>query len=714
MIQEDKPEKSQFSPKEEKALEDFFKALNVAFKNASMYFREHPSFVKISEELKVKLENMRVFRKVLDIGITSQDLLLDRKYIKKGKPPYKDVAQYLHKRRIKKLTINTEIGSQALGDFVFKAAYLIKDVLEGKSISECMGDIKGMAIEELDYSSLIGTSGKHPQDIWKVLLNKGQPSEILNSKVLQYYAENIESIIDEIKHKPLDKGMQEVFFNNLQNISKSLQDSNPNDTQKLAKGIARPLFDAPAELLNTFLEKDKFTGLKEFLSKNLDKDVVFEDCFQSLVSSKQFNPLFLNFYNIVIEEIKDEGKLADEMSSFFGKKQSSQEKERIIEPLRELFFRDPSNKFISSLYKKTLSYLSEYVSVSSQEAKIIEDYKKDLNKDIIDIDYFYILLELLRIEDNISDLALIFSKIEKEIPFFLERKNIEIIKDLLTLLDEKLASCSDVKTRKILKDFYEKTYHSGLLEYILENIKEFDNLQSIKVILPNINDYADSIVAALFSSKDLEVHKKLKEILISLADRKVFVALRKFLKTQDSSFVLREAIDVLSHINIEDSLHFLQELYEDNKDNKVISYDLLRAIRSSPFKNKEFIKSFVTHKDYNLRKDMVGSYLGLASAAEKVDIINKLTNVSNFLGFKDQLIIENIDILSKHHMEELIPLLVKFVTARPLLFRKRRDRVRIRSLQALIEMESKDLKFIKQSLLKDPNKKIRELALKLK
>jgi len=711
---EDKTDKRDFSVQEEAAVEDFFKALNLAFRNASMYFREHPSFIKTIQALQMKLEGVTSFRKILDIGVTAEDILLDNKYLKRGKPPYKELAQYLHKRRIQHLTINTAVSPRELGDFVSKAALAIKDVQEGRSIVEILDGIEGIKIEGLDYSSLLATSGKHPKDIWRVLLGKEPPSgHSLDSKLLQYYSENIESIMEEVGHAPLEKGAQENFLDNLEKVSKSLEDFQPEKAQKFARSITRPLLKSSHELLNTFLKQDKFTKLKDFLSKNLDKDFLFENCLEQLTSFRQFNPLFLNFYNVAIEKIKDEEKLADELSRFLGSQDSVEDKEKIIEPLKELFFRDRSDKFVSSLYKKTLSYLSEYPLVSPEEEGVFEEYKKDLEEEFINIDYFYTLLELLRQEDKLTDLELIISVVKKELPVFFEEKKLDVIKDLIGLLREKLSSCDNQEMKKLLQDFYEKIYNFGFLDYILKNIKEIENVESVKSILANIKDAPRHLVDEFFKSRDLEAHKKLKEILVSLDDEQVVASLKDFLKTRASPFILKELIDVLSQIKTENSLRFLEEIYENNKNDDIIVLDVLKAVGSNPFKKKDFIKAFVFHKDYSFRRETMGSFLAMAGKKEKDDLIEQLLNVNNFLGLKDRFILENIDILSKFHLEEAAPVLVRFVKTRPFLFRKRRDKLRIRSLEALIDMDAGEIKRLLPSLLKDPSPRIRELAMRL-
>ena len=87
--------------------------------------------------------------------------------------------------------------------------------------------------------------------------------------------------------------------------------------------------------------------------------------------------------------------------------------------------------------------------------------------------------------------------------------------------------------------------------------------------------------------------------------------------------------------------------------------------------------------------------------------------MGNFLGIKNDYIIENIDILASHHLSEAVDIFVKFVMNKPVFFRKQRDQLRVRSLEALLEMDcGQELRSIVPLLSKDYNSRIRTLALK--
>ena len=75
---------------------------------------------------------------------------------------------------------------------------------------------------------------------------------------------------------------------------------------------------------------------------------------------------------------------------------------------------------------------------------------------------------------------------------------------------------------------------------------------------------------------------------------------------------------------------------------------------------------------------------------------------------------ENIDILSEACSKELAPYLTNIIYKRPVFFKEKRDRLRVKSLEFLVKIDSQEIESLLSYLLKDENKRIRELALEFK
>ena len=100
----------------------------------------------------------------------------------------------------------------------------------------------------------------------------------------------------------------------------------------------------------------------------------------------------------------------------------------------------------------------------------------------------------------------------------------------------------------------------------------------------------------------------------------------------------------------------------------------------------------------------------VANPPERASLAEKLFKVRNFLGGRDHFIVENIEIFVEAKVRECIPFLSELILKKPLLFKRKRDKLRIKSLEALIELEPQQVRKIAPYLVKDRNIKIRELA----
>ena len=68
----------------EEALEEFFKSLRAALNNGSIYFPEHPVFIKSSQELKEKIDSLLHFLNPLKIGFAVDFLVVDGRNLEKA------------------------------------------------------------------------------------------------------------------------------------------------------------------------------------------------------------------------------------------------------------------------------------------------------------------------------------------------------------------------------------------------------------------------------------------------------------------------------------------------------------------------------------------------------------------------------------------------------------------------------------------------------
>lgn len=710
-MEKSQPEKRVFSDQQEAALDEFFKALNIAFKNSAMYFRQHPHFIKGIEDLRVKFMKISEFRNVLEIDIAKDGIFLGGQYFRRGKFPYSEIAHFLHRRKIRSIKIYSNASIQDLGDFVFKVASPVKNQSKEEiSLTDFVKNLKGILIEELDYSYLLARRGKYSQDIWETLLSKSS-LQAFDSETEHYVAQNIGGIIAEISQ---EGSILEGVFNNLEKMSQEVKVFPQEEVENFAKEISGSLFRMTPEFLDKFLKGDSFPNLKKILTEHSKKTHLLKNMADELINFKQFKPAFLNLYNIITQEGKDEEKLAREMGKFITQSDFIKDKEKIADSLKELFDTYSANKFISSFYKNTLSFLSDKLLDSSKTKKATQEYIEELSDENLGRDYFYVLMELLRMEDEISDLKFLVYRLKEGLPVIIELGDMPAVKSLIQLLEEKISGSENEEVKKFLSRLRKDICSRQLLNFILNNIEALEETENLVFILKRIDSALTYIVNDFFESKSELTHKKLHKLLQGLADEKIIAPMQNSLKGESNIFILAEAIEILSQVKTKESSRFLEEVYRNNKNNKILLREILMALRKNPFRDKEFLRPILSSKDYFLRKEAIACFLDIADEEEKHQLVNKLLEKVSFLGLEDKIIIENIDILAELGLKKVTPYLLKFINIRPWFFRKRRDHLRAKSLESLMKIDSSRAKEIIPQLSKDKSESIKLLINKFK
>ena len=431
---------------------------------------------------------------------------------------------------------------------------------------------------------------------------------------------------------------------------------------------------------------------------------------REVVKRKKFNILFLKICNSLFKE-EEKDDLAKIFSRILKSEEFLEKKELFLSALKELMLEDVSNKFISSLYKNTLSSLLESTLSPELPPQIV---KEDLEEENLNYEYFCILLEVFLKEESLAFLKILTSKIEEVFPIVLEKGVISPLKDLIIAIEEKLNSLSDQSLFKFLRKFQEKILNRELIKSILRNPSSYNNIEDLEFILERIEGIDTLILEEFFKTGDVKIHKYLKKIIIDRIPKndKIAYLLKEKLVSSKSLFFLKEIVEILCKSDTEPSLKVLEEIYQENKSSKFLVLEILKVMRENVIGNVGFLRNFFFAKDYNLRREALLCFLPVANPSERASLAEKLFKVRNFLGRRDHFIIENIEVFVEAKVRECIPFLSQIILKRPLLFKEKRDKLRIKSLEALIKLEPQQVRKISPYLVKDRNIKIRELALK--
>ena len=186
----------------EEALTGFLKGLRIAINNALAYSRQHPYFLKSTQEFKEKIDSLFVFLDPIKVSATSGSLFLDGKYWDKVVSSV-ELAKILHQRKIKSIEFKSGLVVSELADVLSFLALQPKEILKKGGLSRLLRgmDSQHIRIEELDYSGLLGAGGQGEaaKDIWLYLFNEAVENQ--DAQKINEFADNFSEGIKNLSVK---------------------------------------------------------------------------------------------------------------------------------------------------------------------------------------------------------------------------------------------------------------------------------------------------------------------------------------------------------------------------------------------------------------------------------------------------------------------------------------------------------------------------------
>ena len=182
--------------------QSFLKRLQVAVSNASIYFKEHPVFMKSVEDLKSKTDSFLTIVGPLKITVTANSLIFGDKELK-GARSYKEFVEFLHTRKVKNIEIKEGISVDELISFAMNVNLSSKDILSqgGLAVILKKQNVAHILIGDLDYSRLLEEEGEEYKDVWLYLLKTSL--EKSDCKKIDELANKFEKLLKKLKLKDL-------------------------------------------------------------------------------------------------------------------------------------------------------------------------------------------------------------------------------------------------------------------------------------------------------------------------------------------------------------------------------------------------------------------------------------------------------------------------------------------------------------------------------
>ncbi len=604
----------------EEALKEFFKGLKVSLKNASLYFNQHPLFLKSLEEVKENIDILLNFSSPIRINFTPNSLLVDGE-IFEGDKVSEELAEIFHSRKIKSLQIKKGIAVEELVAFLTSAQLPPRDILRKGGLNQILDkeSIPHLSVEELDYSPLLKDEGEEVEDVWVHLFQEAIEAE--DYQRINEFVENFENIIGRFELKDLleDKELQE----NIAKFLTHLKDRDKDKLRKCLKDLLKSLVRSKDTLSEASIEK-----LRVFFA---DKDVddIAYALMEEIVTDEQFDSLSFNLFSLLLDKEKHRG-VAVSLADIFRERESALSDD-IREKIKEVLT-DPSSPDVSEIYRKSLASFLKDISLEGEFA---------FDRGLLHKNYRYILLSLFDTAEKKEEMSSLLERISDDWEAVTKDRDFEYLKELMNFLEARKEDLSSEpyfeKLDKQISLFIESTLlderMSPDIEYFIGSLKESHSGHEVYLEKIFNENKISPLILRLFSRFFPDQYPLFQEGLRAKFSHPAFMhRIMESLKTVDTPL----------------SLNSLKYIFSSGSP--PVRLKAIKAMQHLSVMDEDFLYSILKQEDWPLKKEAL-LVLKREPKAEK-KAADMLLSIPSPFGLKNKILEENIKIVEETGLGE--------------------------------------------------------------
>ncbi|MCP4653168.1 MAG: hypothetical protein GY858_07285 [Candidatus Omnitrophica bacterium] len=614
-------------------LEDLFKSFRVAINNATLYFDQHPIFLHAVCDLKEKIDKIFLIFDPLVIGITPKSLLVNDTVLENSKV-YHELAGTLHRRKIKRITIEKDVSVHEIALLLSKLGLSAKDAIKSGGFNAI--EIPHIIVENLDYMQFLKEGGKQQKDIWSVLLAKAVKDN--NKSEISEFVDNFDVIAN--KFQAVDFIENDEIRSNLHTFLEHLHTNDHDQFKKCTKEVIKLI------LSDKNIPKDiNLDNIKSFFDK-FETGELSNTLWEQVVTDEKFDFLTFNLFSQLVNQEKH-NEIALSLASKITKGDLLKNNPQAVSRIRKLFSSDIDSD-VSKVYRKTLSSILQDTLIEGE---------RSIDRKQVNCNYRYILLNLFILERRLTWLKLISERILSEWNRAMEENDAEYLQLFIEALDKKKRldpslESAFVDTEREIFGLVEEKVLKGEVTSCFE---VFYNTSSKSFI--GITPYT----AAIF--KDRKINRSIMQLYFKFFGYQVDHFKREMNRNRHDLEFIREIIDSVKTIDSPFSLEVLKFIF--NFSNILLKVDAIKAMRelaAYSLYDGDLLLSLIKKRNIFLKREalaVIATDEALTSQAVK-----ELFNQSNFFGFRNNIFLENIRMAED----------VKFFGARECLISLSRDK----------------------------------------
>ena len=598
---------------------------STTIKNSVLYATDHPIFEFSIKNFKKSLEEWFSEEDRIDLGITSETILLGGETVDAGSDLARDVADHLHSRGMVAISFTKGIEKDELVEF-FKFIKSDTKTIRAKSgVLKNIPPVPHIKIKEIDYSALLGSAREkvtsEEEDIWKSLseiaaeAKGGKLPESKSEFLVDFLKDTRRSslVLNKLYREAVSKLEDEETVQNIREAIARVYDyfaKSGDDSGKVAKGnlsrlIARLDPELVIRLFDPEIVDNKDFDLAQEMTRDFSDDFVAE-FIESLMSGQDtFNESLLK----VFDKLVPGGTKASNVASMVTDKLldknllSRDTLTKLQMSIKEIFGAHPDSDFMSQMYKITVETFidqkTESQTYAARLAPLVSEYLKAVKNEHLKKHEAELLLNIVWNEDDPDDFIKFSGKLEEIMPDLIVLKDIRHIRNIFELFTE------DLRPEQRKKEAISAEAHD-----ILERIAGEDLVNTIISFVPDsdIKSLEDVVFILLNVGESATEH---------LLD--VFFLEKNMLRRNKIGFVLSEMKGLAS-----------DKILERLKGTEPpLSGELFGILKKhDPEKARLFAKEAFTHKDVNMRLQALDGFHP-TTAEEKNEIFNVFRKEKN-------------------------------------------------------------------------------------
>lgn len=605
---------------------DFLKILRLTFKMASIYHQDHPTFKRTIDELMTSLNTIFAYFSPLEIGFSPNSLLIGEKFWG-GDKTTTELARLFHFRKIKKIEIYRGLSVQELLRFISRLTSPIQEFIRRGGAQAILKEenLSHINLEILDYSQLLQGEGEEIKDIWPYLLMEAVAEDDHNK--LDQLAGSFEKVVGRFNTEDLTQN--EELHRNLIHFFHHLRETAHDKYTRCARELLKSLIAARKIPPNSKIE-----NLKQIISTLSDQDLA-STLWEEVISNEKFDTMSFSIFARIIDRERHK-TIATTLKELFTSDEPRNRKPEVEKKIKALLY-GTSSQMLTDIYRQTLANLLSEITFEKQIKFDHQQLKRN---------YRFILLNLLSCEKKKEAIPALLERILEEWPTITEEKDLEFMRVLLTLLQEKAAGLAG-------EPGYEKillTLHTYLEDLTLQG-EDSPELADLIMMLPKSVHSPEVYLKRIFLEK--KVSFTMLQAFFRFFPAQIPEFLENLSRKADDSFLLEELVSSLKRIDTPVSLKTLQSIYQVAEQK--VKVQVLRAMQQMSEFDETFFYPILNSKDRQLKAEALVPLMKYERT--RYVAFNRLFKVASPYGIRNKKLIQHIQIVEEKNLKQAKPFL---------------------------------------------------------